>query len=279
MQLSLERAEQGAEFEGLFSAELQRYPRLRFIPERGASIANTLALLCEISRGCALICAFFEHKQAHLLHHANVAADRRAIEFKEVAELRQSNLTLLFQDLQEGELSDVNSGRSERLIIERRDPARSTAGHCAIAGKCHDYVYTPVMGDAQICRSQRAGIVPVFDTSKVERPTQTVLDAGAVSTVAVLLRAAIIPTAMCTRCCRHNEWTLRVRAFAAIARPKNGTQMLNGSGAVFVLPTAERHGAPARTADRAAMRSARRQSAAVQCIPTQTTMRAYSDCS
>jgi hypothetical protein len=156
MQPSLERAEKGAEFESVFSAELPRYPRLRFIPERGASVANTPALLCEISRGYALICAFFEHKQTHLLHHANVAADRRAIEFKEVAELRQSNLTLLFQDLQEGELSDVNSGRSERLIIERRDPARSTAGHCAIAGKCHDYVYTPVMGDAQICRSQRA---------------------------------------------------------------------------------------------------------------------------
>jgi hypothetical protein len=140
-------------------------------------------------------------------------------------------------------------------------------------------MYTPVMGDAQICRFQRAGIVPVFDTSKVERPTQTVLDSGAVSTVAVLLQAAIIPTAIRTRCDRHNEWTLRVRAFVAIARPKNGTQMLNGSGAVFVLPTAERNGSPARTADRAAMRSARRQSAAVQCIPTQTTIRAYSDCS
>src|ERR1700751_4857331 len=97
-QLSLERAEKGAEFESVFSAELPRYPRLRFIPERGASVANTPALLCEISRGYALICAFFEHKQPHLLHHANVAADRRAIEFKEVAELRQSNLTLLFQD-------------------------------------------------------------------------------------------------------------------------------------------------------------------------------------
>ena len=92
MQLSLERAEQGAEFESLFSAELQRYPRLRFIPERGASIANTPAVLCEISRGCALICAFFEHKQAHLLHHANVAAAARRADMQ-CRYLRRRNVT------------------------------------------------------------------------------------------------------------------------------------------------------------------------------------------
>jgi hypothetical protein len=226
MQLSLERAEQGAEFESVFSAELLLDPRLRVIPERGACVANMPAVLREISRGHALICALFEHKQIHLFHHANIAADRRAIKFKEIAELCQSNLTLLFQDLQEGELRDVDPSRSERLIIERRDPARSAAGHCAIAARFHDYMYTPVMGDAQICRSQlgecnaRAGVFSAFDTSKVECPTQTVLDDRAVSTVAVLLQAAMIWTAIRTRCDRHNEWTLLVRVFVSISRPR-----------------------------------------------------------
>jgi hypothetical protein len=43
--------------------------------------------------------------------------------------------------------------------------------------------------------------------------------------------------------------------------------------------SAERDGSPATAAARAAMRSTRRQSAVVQCIRTQTTIRAYSDCS
>jgi hypothetical protein len=125
--LSLKRAEQNAQFENFFSAELLLYPRLSVIPERGANVANTLAFLCEICRGHAMICALFEHNQIHLLHHANIAADRRAIKFKEVAEFRQGNLALLLQYLQEGELRDVNPRRGERII--------QPAGRRSLAGK------------------------------------------------------------------------------------------------------------------------------------------------
>ena len=57
---------------------------------------------------------------------------------------------LLLQYLQEGELRDVNSRRGERIIIKRRDPARRATGRSTIAGKLHDYRYTPVMRAAQL---------------------------------------------------------------------------------------------------------------------------------
>src|SRR3546814_12682936 len=80
--------------------------------------------------------------QAEAVQHADIAADRRAVELGEMAQFGETDRLAPGNRAHQRILRDVDAKRRQRFVIDRADLAGSTAQPGTMTGTHHACIYT-----------------------------------------------------------------------------------------------------------------------------------------